>query len=108
MQTNFLFPNALKRIGWSLTLASVLIHLILSHSKVQSYLYQFLNQDKDRFWMFINFLDNYIDESVSILLIIGLNLVAFSKEKIEDEWVSKIRLQSLQWGVYINSAILAL
>lgn len=32
-------------------------------------------------------------------------LVAFSKEKLEDEYISKIRLEFLVWSVYLNYAI---
>lgn len=32
--------------------------------------------------------------------------VAFSREKLEDEWVNRVRLESLQWSVYLNYALL--
>ncbi|MDP4149032.1 MAG: hypothetical protein Q8927_15915 [Bacteroidota bacterium] len=41
-----------------------------------------------------------------LLMVIGLILVAFSKEKIEDEQISRLRLDSLQWAIYLNYAIL--
>ncbi|MGB3922738.1 MAG: hypothetical protein WBL00_02275, partial [Bacteroidales bacterium] len=50
--------------------------------------------------------NNVLDEISSILLIIGALLIAFSKEKTEDEFISKIRLESLVWATYINYAIL--
>ncbi|MFN4146363.1 MAG: hypothetical protein ACK4GN_11110 [Runella sp.] len=34
--------------------------------------------------------------------------MGFSREKIEDEWVAKVRLESLQWGVLINAILLIL
>ena len=108
MKPKFLLPHALKRIGWSLIITTIAFYITISNSHVQSYIYQLLDAHKDKFVLLINFLDDFVDEIISVLLITGLNLVAFSKEKIEDEWVSKIRLQSLQWGVYINSAILIL
>ncbi|WP_413670353.1 hypothetical protein ACEN9X_10655 [Mucilaginibacter sp. Mucisp86] len=37
-----------------------------------------------------------------ILVISGLLFIAFSKEKIEDEQISQLRLDSLQWAVYFN------
>ena len=43
---------------------------------------------------------------VPIMLIIGLLLIAFSKEKIEDEMIVKIREQSLVWSVIVNFMIL--
>lgn len=49
------------------------------------------------------------DITVSIVmigLIISLLFVAFSKEKIEDEYVSRIRERSLVWAVVINYIII--
>ena len=46
---------------------------------------------------------------VSILiLILGLLLVAFSKEKVEDEQIAQLRLQSLQWAIYLNYLVFVL
>lgn len=41
-----------------------------------------------------------------LLMVVGLILVAFSKEKIEDEQISKLRLDSLQWAIYLNYLVL--
>jgi hypothetical protein len=37
-----------------------------------------------------------------------LLFIAFSKEKIEDEFISRLRLESLQFAVYLNYMILTL
>ena len=50
--------------------------------------------------------NNIADEIASILLIIGGILVAFSKTKDEDEYISKIRMESLIWATYVNYFIL--
>jgi hypothetical protein len=42
----------------------------------------------------------------TLLVLTGLFLVAFSKEKIEDEQITQIRLESLRWAVYLNYFIL--
>jgi len=52
--------------------------------------------------------DNISNEILGILCIIGAILVAFSKEKYEDEFIAKIRMESLVWATYINYAILIL
>ena len=39
-------------------------------------------------------------------IITGLLLIAFSREKHEDEFISRIRLESLQWAVLINYLLL--
>jgi hypothetical protein len=41
-----------------------------------------------------------------LAVIIGLLLVGFSKEKVEDEQIAQLRLDSLQWAVYVNYSIL--
>lgn len=48
------------------------------------------------------------DEILGAGLIIGLMMLAFSKEKIEDEFVGKMRLESLLWAVYVNYILLIL
>lgn len=40
--------------------------------------------------------------STTLLMAVGLFIAAFSKEKIEDEQISLLRLDSLQWAVYVN------
>ncbi|MBQ0739534.1 hypothetical protein J9332_35040, partial [Aquimarina celericrescens] len=46
------------------------------------------------------------DEFVELLLIIGGLCIAFSKHKNEDEFISKLRLDSLLWATYINYGVL--
>lgn len=106
MQPKFLFPHALKKIGWLITLPSLVFGLLYIFNGLEFSFLEFHLREKDKADFFTGEFENFTNEILGILLIIGLNLVAFSKEKIEDEWVSKIRLESLQWGVYINSAVL--
>ena len=40
------------------------------------------------------------------LIIVGGMLTAFSKEKIEDEFISRLRLNSLLWAIFINYILL--
>ncbi len=42
----------------------------------------------------------------TLVVLIGLFLVAFSREKIEDEQIVQLRLDSLRWAIYLNYAIL--
>jgi len=41
-------------------------------------------------------------------MLVGLFLIAFSKEKIEDEQIAQLRLDSLRWAIYLNYLILLL
>ena len=56
-----------------------------------------------RLWIIGN--DNFTNELAGILIIVGGIFVAFSKEKKEDEYIAKIRLESLLWATYVTFAI---
>lgn len=44
----------------------------------------------------------------TLTMAIGLFMVAFSKEKIEDEQIKQLRLDSLQWAIYFNYILLTI
>ena len=50
--------------------------------------------------------NNILNEIIGVMLIISFLLVAFSKERQEDELIAKIRLESLVWATYVNYAVL--
>lgn len=50
--------------------------------------------------------DNVLNEILGVLLLVSSVFVAFSKEKNEDELISKIRLESLVWATYFNYGLL--
>jgi len=49
---------------------------------------------------------NFTNEVALSGVIVGLLLIAFSREKMEDEFINKIRLESWQWAVLINYILL--
>ncbi|NND15486.1 MAG: hypothetical protein HKN89_04100 [Eudoraea sp.] len=49
-----------------------------------------------------------LDELLTILIIVSGLVHCFSKEKVEDELISKIRLDSLTWSLYVNYALVIL
>lgn len=112
MKANYLFPNKFKRIGWFILIPSAIIGLI---TLIYEYEPSFLDfnvpaifiddffTDKKLFGMVKN---NILNEIFGIVIIISSLFVAFSKEKSEDEYISKIRLESLVWAVYVNYGIL--
>jgi hypothetical protein len=42
----------------------------------------------------------------TLMVLVGLFLVAFSRERVEDEQITQLRLDSLRWAIYLNYAIL--
>lgn len=51
---------------------------------------------------------NLIDEMAVTLLVVGLMMIAFSREHVEDEFVAHIRLQSMLWSFAIYYSIILL
>ena len=112
MKTNYLFPNQFKRIGWFLFIPGVILGIVFLifqpdinflNFKVFSIAEQAI---LDKTVFFSVYENNFLDEIIGLLIIIGGLFIAFSKEKTEDEFISKIRLESLVWATYVNYAIL--
>lgn len=112
MKINYLFPSKYKKIGWFILIPSAIIGLITLFVDYEPSILNFnipaifideLFGEKHFFGMVSN---NILNEIFGVLIIISSLLVAFSKEKSEDEYISKIRLESLVWAVYVNYAIL--
>jgi hypothetical protein len=114
MKTNYLFPNRFKKIGWLLFIPGIILGIVfliyesdisLFNISVFAIAEEEILSDATYFSILRN---NVLDEITSLLLIIGALLFAFSKEKSEDEFISKIRLESLVWATYMNYVILIL
>ncbi|ASB50238.1 hypothetical protein [Alkalitalea saponilacus] len=113
MKTNYLFSSKFKKTGWLLFVTGIFLGLIyLIYQPEPTFLNVSVSSIAEQQSLFskVSFFSmtktNLFDEIVGLLLIIGALLVAFSKEKTEDELISKIRLESLVWATYINYAVL--
>ncbi|HVW94452.1 MAG TPA: hypothetical protein VHA56_00620 [Mucilaginibacter sp.] len=102
MKTRFLFPYWCKFLG----LALILLHMPVMHLRFSGHHdFHFDRQPGDTSM----FDGPHLHFIIAILLmVIGLLLVAFSREKVEDEHISQLRLDSLQWAVYLNYLVLIL
>lgn len=107
MKSYHLFPNRFKIIGFIIVVPILILGVFNMFYDFQiSWL---------SFKMPFNIKDvvsgeeiNLTDEFVTVGLIIGLILIGFSAVKFEDEYVASVRLESLQWAVYIHSVLLIL
>jgi len=115
MSRNYLFPARFQKFGWFLLVPFGLMFLLFAlgpdsikerwpmpvFALVDEVLFQKTN------WF--SFTSNCVFDEVTLIgLIISLLLIAFSKEKDEDEFISQIRLNSLVWALLINYGILIL
>ena len=106
---NYLFPHSFKKIGWLLLTLSLFAAILNLFFKVEP---AFLNLEPINIWGkdydFFGTGKNLFDEIYSVGIILGSLIVAFSKEKHEDEYIQKIRLEALVWAVYFNYTIVIL
>ena len=104
-----LHPNA-KWLGIILFLPAFVLGFAFV---IFNYELPFLNVDLKN-WVFIikeegmfqSTNNNLTDEFALIFTVIGLLLITFSREKTEDEFIQKIRLESLQWAVLVSYLLL--
>ena len=120
MKSNFLFPNIFKKIGWILLIpATILGFMVIFYDFEFSFLSTKVlslfpdtifagsstnNPAQHTWWKIID--NNITNELSAIIFIVAAIFVAFSKEKNEDEYISKTRLDSLMWATYANYAVL--
>jgi len=101
MKTRFLFPYWCRYLGYAFILGHIPATIIFKFYKDENY--KALPDDGSLFNIHHVF---FI--ATALLLAIGLFIVAFSKEKIEDEQISQLRLDSLQWAIYLNYLLLVI
>ncbi|TNE53690.1 MAG: hypothetical protein EP338_10590 [Bacteroidetes bacterium] len=113
MKTSFLFPHKFKRIGWILFVPALVLAgmLLFKESLIEWKIQVFAFIDipimaETQYFQLVE--NNIADEVCSILLIISIFLITFSREKVEDEYIAKIRMESLIWACYVNYGILLL
>ncbi|WP_315056606.1 hypothetical protein [Chryseobacterium indoltheticum] len=110
MNTLQLFPHRFKIIGWFIFIPSLILGLI-SLSGVMNFeislpvIYNsgFLNNEDQGFLQTANI--DLFPNLFGVLIIIGGILVGFSKEKIEDEYISSLRLKSVFWSLIVTYSI---
>ncbi len=100
-----LFPHSWQRIGYIILPVFLAISIAYLFFDYNIPWLQYKHDVKNVF----DFSDNnFTDELASLGMILSLLLIAFSKEKTEDEMIQFIRLESLHWAVYANYLVLAL
>ncbi len=101
MRTNYLFPFRSRYIGIFLILVHIPIKFLWDVYYPTGYDHApgpetgFLFSPPHLFFI-----------GTTLMVLIGLFLIAFSREKIEDEQIIQLRLDSLRWAIYLNYAIL--
>ena len=100
MKPHFLFPYWFRYLGWGLVIAHVPISIIGRGNGM-------LNPADNPAGGTELFSGQHLFfMGTSLLMALGLFFVAFAKEKIEDEQIWQVRLESLRWAIYVNYLVL--
>ncbi len=115
MKTNYLLPNKYKTVGWILFILGLIGGIFIYLSDYESdaltvnvlsiYSESFIESEKGFFQITEN---SILDELIALAIIAGGLLVGFTREKVEDEYIYKLRKDSLVWAIIFNYAILIL
>ncbi len=114
MNTNYLLSHKYKILGWILFSIGLISGIFMVFSGFESTLLNtkvlsifnngILNNEDVTFFKIIE--NSIVDEITALFIIIGGLIVGFSKEKIEDEFIYKLRTDSLVWAIIFNYLVL--
>lgn len=106
MLTKILLPHRYQLLGWILFL---LLAVLLSVENYLSFSFSWLDFEYvQEDGLFGNPKENFTNEFALIGIFISLFLIALCREKEEDEYIQKLRLNSLLMASYVNTLILML
>jgi hypothetical protein len=108
---SILFPYRYKKVSglvfYLTTLVGAIIYLTDFEFdskfvvKIPALIYDPIIGNKNGIWIE----NGILDELITVVLIISGIIHSFSKEKMEDEYISSIRLQALTWSIYVNYSL---
>lgn len=114
MDTKLLLPNRYKRLGWFIFVPCLILTIlsILQLTPALSFFDEghILSQwttirvaEKGSLSAFLDASSNDLaGEILMTLTAIGFFFVAFSRERTDDEWIMRVRLESLLWAFYVH------
>ncbi|PSL46309.1 hypothetical protein CLV51_103287 [Chitinophaga niastensis] len=105
MQSSLLFPQKCKKIGLVLFIPFLVLGIMNLFYEFQ---FRWLDLPVHLPLKDITTDYNLTNELAGIGILLSLLMIAFSKETKEDEFIVQVRLESLQWAVYVNYALLAI
>ncbi|MBF6609010.1 MAG: hypothetical protein ITG00_09790 [Flavobacterium sp.] len=113
MNSKFLFPKSFKILGWLLFAPAFVAMVVIYFSRFElesvfdvpvfAIAETPLLSDPIYFKVIQN---PILDELLLIALIVGGILVGFSRTDDEDEYIAKIRYESLIWAMYFNFGVM--
>ncbi len=113
MNTFRLFPTRFKKIGWMIFIPSLILGILsltdvlnCTELSVPVFYNSGFPLSNDQTGLFKTTEIAIFPNLFGILIIIGGILVGCSKEKIEDEYISSLRLKSVFWSLIATYSII--
>jgi len=115
MKTRFLLPHKYKNFGWLFLIPSTIFGLFVFFTNYEPEflklpMFTFISQgmplSNDGVVFFSTIKTNITNELAGVFFLLSAMMVAFSKAKNEDEFISKVRLESLVWATFFHFGIL--
>lgn len=106
-----LLPNRYKTIGWFILIPSTILGIALvitdfEFFSFESNVFALLHDSFGKQPRTGLIKTNIVPTAVGALFIIGALMVSFSREKMEDEFIARLRQTSLIWAVVVNYILL--
>ena len=105
MRSRFLLPHSWRMAGIVIFLIGLAFFIADQWLNVEIFTWHHLRSFESQTLTGPSMDENFADEIKMLLILFGLIMIAFSKERIEDEYIAQQRLDSLQWAIYVNYAI---
>lgn len=105
MLTKILLPHRFQKIGWLLFLPFA---ALLFTNNYFDFNFSWFELEVREGALFEDSKENFTNEFALIGVFISLFLIAFTREREEDEYIQKLRLDSLLLACYSNTFILIL
>lgn len=109
MKTRFLLPHRFKVLGWYLFFPFLILCLLQFLGGVEpdwldARVPMLFGQEEGIEWV----KNNLADEICSFLFLLSCMLLVFGSEKDEDEFIMRLRLESLLWAALVNGVVVLL
>lgn len=105
MLSKILLSHEFQKWGWALLIPFA---ALLFATNYLDFSFDFLEFQVREGALFEDSNENFTNEIALIGVFVALFFIAFSKEKVEDEFIQKLRLDSLLVACYANTFILIL
>src|SRR5690242_15327562 len=103
MKNSFLFPHKLRVVGWILFICGFILGAACLIWEFEIPGFGFKMRESGS--LIQSSYEDFTNELALMLVVSGLLITAFSKEKVEDELIAKIRANSLYWAVLMGFVI---